>query len=343
MRWIAPKYSRNKVREAGRVFVKQKGVPRKKVHQAFDVLLNWRSAHAYPMHSLLMLLRQKAPGVDPNAVVVQRLKRLPSIVRKLIRFGSMSLDRMQDIGGCRAVVDTVDHAERLRDALKSSRTRNVLVKEYDYIRDPKNSGYRGIHLVYRYGGTKQEFRKLLVEVQLRSKIQHSWATAVEVVDTFTDQSLKTDQGSESWKRFFRLVSVAFSDVEGRCCADGSALEESIREARNAARELRVVEALRAYAVSTKYLVDKRSTEKNAFFLLLLDTEDSSVEITSYSKNKLTQASEQYLALERQHREDSSKNVVLVEASSIVNLKKAYPNYFADTEDFVALLKKVIRP
>jgi hypothetical protein len=42
----------------------------------------------------------------------------------------------------------------------------------------------------------------LIEVQLRSKIQQSWATAVEVVDTFTSQSIKTERCQKKLESFF---------------------------------------------------------------------------------------------------------------------------------------------
>lgn len=40
--------------------------------------------------------------------VSQRLKRLPTIEDKLRRLPRMDLSSMQDIGGCRAVLDTQD-------------------------------------------------------------------------------------------------------------------------------------------------------------------------------------------------------------------------------------------
>ena len=74
---------------------------------------NWRAAHAYPMHSILIYLRGKTGEIDSHAVVVQRLKRAPSIIWKLERFSEMKLARIQDIGGCRAVVKDIKQFEQL--------------------------------------------------------------------------------------------------------------------------------------------------------------------------------------------------------------------------------------
>jgi hypothetical protein len=70
--------------------------------------------------------------------------------------------------------------------------------------NPQKSGYRGIHLVYRYNGRKTEYNGLKIEIQIRTVIQHAWATAVETVGMFTQQALKSSQGEQDWLRYFAL-------------------------------------------------------------------------------------------------------------------------------------------
>ena len=60
----------------------------------------------------------------------------------------MSLSRMEDIAGCRAVVENENFVKRVSNSLKKSRTKNILARERNYIETPKPSGYRGIHLVF---------------------------------------------------------------------------------------------------------------------------------------------------------------------------------------------------
>ena len=344
MKWIEPKHSKKRVRRAGCTLCERRFEPlknTKQIRDAFVVLMNWRSAHAYPMHCLLILLRRKAMNIDKKALVVQRLKRTPSIVIKLMRYGNMSLDRMQDIGGLRAVVKDVHHVEKLRDALVKSKTQHILAREYDYITSPKESGYRGIHLVFKYGGTKLAYENLLVEIQLRSRVQHSWATAVEVVDAFTKQSLKTNQGSDDWKQFFNLISIGFAELEGK--RDLSIIEWlSIREEINQLKELlHVEECLRAYVLSADVISTHKKMKSDAFFILISDISTQKTSIYSYPKNDLDEASKFYLLQEREYQNDSSKNIVMVSASSISNLKSAYTNYFADTRDFVKNMRLVL--
>lgn len=61
----------------------------------------------------------------------------------------MRLTQMQDIGGCRVVLDSLDEVAALRDADSRSQAEHIFVEYCDYIARPKLSGYRGVHLVYK--------------------------------------------------------------------------------------------------------------------------------------------------------------------------------------------------
>jgi ppGpp synthetase/RelA/SpoT-type nucleotidyltranferase len=55
----------------------------------------------------------------------------------------MQLSRMQDIGGCRAVVSSVEAVGELVDYYTTkSRIKHKLVRRYPYITEPKASGYQ---------------------------------------------------------------------------------------------------------------------------------------------------------------------------------------------------------
>jgi len=41
----------------------------------------------------------------------------------------------------------------------------------------------------------------LIEIQIRSKLQHIWATAVETVGFFTGQAIKSNEGEKEWNDF----------------------------------------------------------------------------------------------------------------------------------------------
>lgn len=161
MKWIEPEYSKEKVKKSGSYLVSE-ATDVDKFLELAPIFFNWRSAHAFPMQIMLDLLRKNAIRIDKNALVVQRLKRVPSILDKLIREKGMNLNRMEDIAGCRAVLDNTRNVNRLYANLKNSRTKHILHRERDYISNPKESGYRGVHLVFKYNGSKDKYRGLFV-------------------------------------------------------------------------------------------------------------------------------------------------------------------------------------
>ena len=54
----------------------------------------------------------------------------------------------------------------------------------------------------------------MIELQIRTRLQHAWATAVETMGIFIDHSLKSSQGPQDWLDFFSLVGNAFAYIEG---------------------------------------------------------------------------------------------------------------------------------
>lgn len=88
---------------------------------ALDVLVGWRASHATPLlkanNGLRSMLRSEGCPVE----VSQRLKRLNTIIDKLTREPTMALSRMQDIGGCRAIVDSIEQLRRVEKRLCKNR------------------------------------------------------------------------------------------------------------------------------------------------------------------------------------------------------------------------------
>lgn len=88
----------------------------------------------------------------------------------------MSLTAMQDIGGCRVIVDSIPQVYAMIDRLKSSRMRHHKKEEYDYIATPKPDGYRSYHIVFSYFSDKnQKYNGLFIEIQIRTHIDQATA------------------------------------------------------------------------------------------------------------------------------------------------------------------------
>jgi ppGpp synthetase/RelA/SpoT-type nucleotidyltranferase len=124
----------------------------------------------------------------------------------------MQLARMDDVAGCRLIFPTVKTMVDFRTAFQRSqfkhRRKNELDK-YDYVTNPKHTGYRGIHDVYEYNvssGSHAALNGLLLELQYRTKAEHAWATAVEVITRVTENQPNFDRGDERYREYFRLTS-----------------------------------------------------------------------------------------------------------------------------------------
>lgn len=347
MSFPTPKYSRKQVQRAGELLISDFATADfEKWYESFLILSNWRACHGYPINTFQATLRTKLKNIDDTALVAQRLKRTPSIINKLKRFPGMNLARMQDIGGLRAVVSTLPQLKNLYSNYKGTKFTHNLVSDYDYVSNPKSSGYRSIHLVYRYKlRNDSPYDGLQIELQLRTKLQHAWATAVETVGTFLEHSLKSSEGPDEWLNFFALVSSAFSHFEKTALVPGYehlSKSETFQKTANEALRLGVRDMLIGYSSAVKAIPSGKA--RSAYYLVELDlTEESkSVKITPFSRERLEEANTRYSEVEQEVSNGKAAQVVLVSAGSIDSLKRAYPNYFLDTHEFLKQLERIAR-
>jgi len=335
--YAVPEYSKGRVDAAGRSLVEDQFL----IEEAAQIIGNWRSAHAYPLFALQINLRSWAQKCHQDALISRRLKRLSSISLKLRNNPNMQLSQMQDIGGCRAVVSSIKHVERIVACLKTSRAPHKLVREDDYIKNPKESGYRSHNLVYRYqNGNKPAYNGLKIEMQIRTYEQHAWATAVETAGTFTEQALKSSQGSEDWLYFFKLMGADIARRERTMLVPG--MPPTARELREQIRRydkaLGVISHLRGWKASMQKFPEV--SPKAAYFLLQLYPEENRVRIRGFRSHELDDATEAYLTAEESAIANGSESdSVLVSVDSLKNLQRAYPNYFVDTEIFIKAIQR----
>lgn len=334
-------YSKKEITRAGKILVSSKS--EHEVNEALDLINKWRSDHFHPLrvmkNALLRLLKNKK--IEP-ILVSQRLKRLNSIIYKLDLNENMGLGGMQDIGGYRAVLKDVKDLNKLNDILQSNKTHHKLQKINDYVECPKESGYRSIHFVYSYNSKNASHHEAKVELQIRTRLQHSWATAVETAGIITNTPLKSSQGSDDWLNFFKIVSSLFAIKENLPkLAEHSEnnVEDLMIDCYNLSKKLNVVDVLRALSVSTNK-IEKDKFPKE-FYLLFINMVEKRVKIIGYKKEQFNRATEEYIRLEKSIKDNDSA-VVFVAVSSLKSLKKAYPSYFLDTKEFVSNLETIMK-
>ena len=148
-----------------------------------------------------------------DIIVAQRLKRLDSIIGKLKRFENMNLYRIQDLGGCRIICEDIDSLDGMIERLKYVKDFK-LIRIMSYVDHPKESGYRGVHMIYEYCGKDSEsyFKDIFIELQVRTKMQHAWATTVEILGLLYNSALKSsiDPGDGSVLKYLTCASKAFA-------------------------------------------------------------------------------------------------------------------------------------
>ncbi|VVB77244.1 Region found in RelA / SpoT proteins [uncultured archaeon] len=352
MKWETTRFSREEINKAGRVLCSYSATEDEK-NEAMIILDNWRASHSYPMTVFQMTLRIKSRKVDKDALVAQRLKRVPAIIFKLKRSyhgrrPSMKLYQMQDIGGCRAILQTVNMARRLyEEHYVKGDLKHKLVANKDYVAEPKDDGYRSFHLVYEYKSHragKKKFNGLRTEVQIRSKIQHIWATAVETTGLFTRQAIKSNEGSKEWNDFFRLMSSALARLEGCPSVSNTPTDERelYLEVKRLERKLNVIKLMNGWRKAINVFNQAaRQDPKFKFFLLQLDIQREILNVFAYTKNEEGRAIEEYSRYEQKNNGQKEFDVVLVGIDNVKDLKKAYPNYFVDTNEFLRYLTAIV--
>jgi len=340
-----PQHSNNELNRAGKILVESKSTS-KEYLEAIEKVDQWRSCHAYPLNTFQSTLRKKVKKYK-GSLVAHRLKRLPTIINKLSRFETLNLTQMQDIGGIRAVVSTVKDVREIQQEYKDSkRFTHALVTEKDYILEPKKDGYRGVHLVYRYhntlarNGKAKDFEGLQIELQIRTQLQHTWATAVETVGTLKGESFKTGSGSEKYKMLFGLASSAFAITEKQpVLAEHQKLkpENIYKKIKKLEKELNFIENIKGLRAASQFIQQEKIG--SYYNIVVLDTVNKNIRIIGFSQDSLKRATKKYAELEAEA--DRSKDVVLVSAGKLKDLKKAYPNYFLDVKDFLSKIQAII--
>lgn len=317
--------SKRKVNQAGKNLLDKTHSNYEEAKRVLDI---WRALHIEPLNRFQISLRKKLVKIDEKSLVSQRLKRAPSILAKLERNPTMELARMQDIGGIRAVTQNMQKLRLLESVYKKGTRVFTVQSRKDYIINPKKSGYRSVHLIFKY---KNGFS---IELQMRTKIQHAWATAVETMGTFLNHSLKSSEGPDEWLNFFSLASSAFAVVESTPrISEHSHLsdKETFHKLLEMEKALDVTKKLNGFRIVTRHISQDKN--KGKYYLITLDLDNRKANIRRYNEKNIDDANAMYSIKESEIRSGKNIQAVLVSSESINSLKKAYPSYFLDAELF----------
>ena len=162
-----------------------------------------------------------------------RIKQIASARAKLIRQRT-SLSDVEDIAGCRVIVPAlvdVEHVTLECAKLDVTRTR-------DY-RDKERNGYRAVHLTLRASDGN------LVELQIRTRIQHGWAQLTERAAAVAGIEVKYGGGPSDIRTLLDIFSkmVRLTDLRDYDLRAGAVFEDIVAGQVDDA-ELRAVQSYR---------------------------------------------------------------------------------------------------
>lgn len=182
-------------------------------------------------------------------------KTTKSIVEKLRR-EKTRLSQMQDIAGCRIVLaDVVTQNQAVKELTEVIRLHAAVDRRVN-----PSHGYRAVHVIAESAGK-------LVEIQLRTSLQHLWAEVSEKLADLIDPSIKYGGDREieiSLSRLSKMIAdveylqVGVAEIKMRLIPFGESVPEELRR-QLTQHEQHIEEVASELSVDLRELVDTLSS------------------------------------------------------------------------------------
>lgn len=133
------------------------------------------------------------PSYAGNVHVISRIKTPESMSQKIIEDGlpvtyASALQEESDAIGIRVITDSIssvyayyDTFVRVLSAAGAKPGCYRILYTKDYIKEPKDSGYRSLHVILGVPSRDPDFSELKVELQIRTSIMDCWASLEHLV------------------------------------------------------------------------------------------------------------------------------------------------------------------
>jgi len=162
-----------------------------------SILDDYRKSFGIAYEEVVRVIRKKVK-LEPTG---RPAKSTTAIIEKLRR-ESVRLSQVQDIAGCRVVVSNI---RKQNDAVKKFKKFFPSASIIDRRIDP-SYGYRAVHIVIKNDGK-------IIEVQIRTELQHDWADLSEKLSDKFDPSIKYGGGNEEIQKLLYDLSSLISKYE----------------------------------------------------------------------------------------------------------------------------------
>lgn len=324
------KISRAKIDKAGVAFAKDDFKNAEDLVELEDVFNEFRKDHLQPLTETTLELQQWLTDYKTKYYIAQRLKRKPQIIRKLNRL-SVRLTQLQDIGGCRIIVEKNADVDRILKFLqeKLSAQKSISVDRITDYRELGRdvTGYRAVHVLMSRHGHK-------LELQIRSRIQHYWAESIERTSVIYGYHLKEQEGDQAVIGYFKALSDAFYEIEaGREPSAQQRLEiDRLREISEqviaASDKGRVLDSYVNEDI-IKTLTEKESRSKSVInnWIIVFDWNTGAFVSWDIVGRSPDEAVDAYVKYERNFPVESNYEVVLIGSSEVATVRKTHSHYF----------------
>ena len=317
---------------------------------------NFREAHNIIIK--LFTIELKKVNFSKQHLTASRNKRIETIISKLCRPKKPKLDRIHDIAGTRIIFENIKSLEDYIDILENTELVNFKEKinedknRYNYIKNPKSDGYRSIHKVFYYSSnipysTLNEKRFNLenkkIELQLRTRLQHIWATTVEIYDIINKSNIKTGTHNKLETKeglFFKKCSLVFEGIESN---DVEKIKININEIFRDKDLVEIYNRLKGIK-NIKNIQLPKTLGSDEVFILITDLNKGKTTFFTTDPIEKNDKQDTFLinASYRRLEEKNTKGeyiLLLLTLGDIKKLKNVYPNYFLNTNEFISILKK----
>lgn len=212
-----------------------------------------------------------------------------------------------------------------------------VIRKTDYREKGRDdTGYRALHLILEISGC-------MIELQLRSKIQHYWSESIERTSVLYGRRLKEKEGDTLVIEYFKKFSDALHEIETSGILSGRAeieLQSSREEAESIINSTTNGKLISGY-VNEGVIKSMRSAEQgNASnfnnWILVFDWSDGNFVTWEMVDRNPDQAVSSYLRYETEFTEDDLKEVVMIGSSSISTVQHTHSHYFGIEHQNVAL-------
>lgn len=174
-----------------------------------DFRASFRPAYDHVLGVLAKLGYSQSSG----EISARDAKTPQSILAKLRR-EKTRLHTMQDIAGCRIVVEKIADQNRCVEVIAAAFAGACRV---DDRRERPSHGYRAVHLIVEHDGRH-------VEIQVRTRVQHAWAQLCEKAADTVDPAVKYGGGPAELRKSLDNISRSVAQTE--------ALQVKVEEVQN---------------------------------------------------------------------------------------------------------------